>query len=620
MTITAPAPPEPVVDEASPVRAAAAKAPTIVHLFREQARARADAPALRFHDDAGWQVLTWREYERAVAEIAVGLRAWGLEAGDRVGLLSGNRPEWHMADLGILASGMVTTPVYATSSSSQVAHVLTDAGVRLCFVEDGDQLAKVLVRRDELPDLRHAVVLRPLEGVEDGFVRTLADLRAAGAAVLAEEPDAFERLVGEVTPDRLATLVYTSGTTGPPKGAMITHANVMATVRSLTSLIELSPDERFLSFLPLSHITERSVSHFGQVASGGETWFARSLATVPDDLRACRPTVFFAVPRVWEKFRESIVDRATEAPPPIRAALDAYLRLAERRGDGPTSALPRPDRLAYEALDATIGRLLRWRMGLDRVRLLASGAAPVHPDLLRWFHGIGLPIAEGYGQTEVTLCTTLNPLQAIKVGTVGLPIPGVEVRIAADGEILVRGGNVCQGYWGQPEATAELIDEEGWLHTGDLGTIDPDGYLRISGRKKDLIITAYGKNIAPAEIETALRNEPLISQALVVGENRPYLTALLTLDVDAVAQWAHGEGHAISVEALRDDERVRAAVAEAVERVNARHSHAEGIRRWRILPHDLTVAAGELTPTLKVRREVVADAYAELIEEMYAEQ
>ena len=620
MTATAPAQRSPDPSAPSPVRAAAAKAPTIVHLFREQARSRAQAPALRHHHGASWQAITWRAYERAVAEIAVGLRAWGLDPGDRVGLLSGNRAEWHLADLGTLAAGMVTTPVYATSSSSQVAHVLTDAGVRLCFVEDGDQLAKLLVRRDELPELRHAVVLRPLEGVEDGFVRTLADLRAAGAEVLAEGPDAFDRLVSEVTPDQLATLVYTSGTTGPPKGAMITHANVMATVRSLTSLIELSPDERFLSFLPLSHITERSVSHFGQVASGGETWFARSLATVPDDLRACRPTAFFAVPRVWEKFRESITDGIAEAPAPVRAALQAYLRLAERRGDQPPSALPRPDRLAYEALDLTVGRLLRWRMGLDRARLLASGAAPVHPDLLRWFHGIGLPIAEGYGQTEVTLCTTLNPLDAVKVGTVGRPIPGVEVRIADDGEILVRGPNVCQGYWNQPAATAELIDADGWLHTGDLGVLDADGYLRIAGRKKDLIITAYGKNIAPAEIETALRNEPLISQAVVVGENRPYLTALLTLDVDAVTQWAHSEGHAISVEALRDDERVRAAVAEAVERVNAQHSHAEGIRRWRILPQDLTVAAGELTPTLKVRREVVTAANAELIEEMYAER
>jgi long-chain acyl-CoA synthetase len=258
-------------------------------------------------------------------------------------------------------------------------------------------------------------------------------------------------------------------------------------------------------------------------------------------------------------------------------------------------------------------------MGLDRARILSSGAAPVHPDLLRWFHGLGLPIAEGYGQTEVTLCTTLNPADDIRIGTVGRPIPGVELHIADDGEILVRAPNVCQGYWGNPKATAALIDADGWLHTGDLGTVDADGYLRISGRKKELIITAYGKNISPSEIETALRHEPLISQAVVVGDDRPFLTALLTLDADAAAEWAEREGRTLTVSALVEDEALRAAVADAVERVNGLHSHAEGIRRWRLLPHDLTVAAGELTPTLKVRREVVTGTFGDLIEEMYAD-
>lgn len=597
----------------------AAQAATIVHLFRQQARTRPDAAALRHHDGSGWRTITWREYERAVAETAAGLRAWGLEPGDRVGLLSGNRPEWHIADVGILAAGLVTAPIYATSSSTQATHVLTDAGARLCFVEGGDQLAKLLVRRPDLPEVAHAVVLAPLEGVEDGFVRTLAELRRAGAEVLDADPRAFDAMVDAIDPEQLATLVYTSGTTGPPKGAMISHANVMATLRSLTSIIDLTPAERYLSFLPLSHITERSVSHFGQIASGGETWFARSLSAVPEDLRSCRPTLFFAVPRVWEKFQEAILEKAGEAPAPVRAALNRYLSLAGRVGDGSGPPLPTRDRLTYRALDLSVGRLLRRQLGLDRARMLSSGAAPVHPDLLGWFHGIGLPIAEGYGQTEVTLCTTLNPTDAIKVGTVGRPIPGVEVRIASDGEILVKAPNVCEGYWGRPDATAELIDPDGWLHTGDLGILDADGYLRISGRKKDLIITAYGKNISPSEIETALRHETLISQAVVVGDDRPFLTALLTLDADAVAQWAHAQGRTTTIEALIGDDDLRAEVAEAVERVNAKHSHAEGIRRWRLLPADLTVAAGELTPTLKVRREVVTGNHADLIEEMYAD-
>ena len=596
-----------------------ALAPTIVHLFREQARLRPDATALRRHDGSAWQAITWREYELAVAETAAGLRAWGLEPGDRVGLLSGNRPEWHIADLGILAAGLVSVPIYATSSSSQATHVLTDAGARLCFVDGGDQLAKLLVRRPDLPEVTHAVVLAPLDGIEDGFVRSLAELRRTGAEVLDADAKAFDVMVDAIDPEQLATLVYTSGTTGPPKGAMISHANVMATLRSLTSIIDLTPAERFLSFLPLSHITERSVSHFGQIASGGETWFARSLSAVPEDLRSCRPTLFFAVPRVWEKFREAIIEKADRAPAPLRAVLQRYLSLAERAGDGSGGQLPTRDRLAYQALDQSVGRLLRRQLGLDKARVLSSGAAPVHPDLLGWFHGIGLPIAEGYGQTEVTLCTTLNPADAIKIGTVGRPIPGVEVRIASDGEILVRAPNVCAGYWGRPDATAELIDPDGWLHTGDLGLLDTDGYLLISGRKKDLIITAYGKNISPSEIETALRHEPLISHAVVVGDDRPFLTALLTLDADAVAQWAHAQGRTTTVEALIDDDDLRAEIADAVERVNEKHSHAEGIRRWRLLPTDLTVAAGELTPTLKVRREVVTRTYGGLIEEMYAD-
>jgi long-chain acyl-CoA synthetase len=267
-----------------------------------------------------------------------------------------------------------------------------------------------------------------------------------------------------------------------------------------------------------------------------------------------------------------------------------------------------------------VGSLLHHKLGVDKARILSSGAAPIHPDLLRWFHGIGLPIAEGYGQTEVTLCTTLNPVDDIRVGTVGKPIPSVEVKIADDGEILVHGPTVCGGYWQQPAATAELIDEDGWLHTGDLGYLDADGYLSISGRKKDLIITGYGKNISPSELETALRHEPLIAQAVVVGNGRPYLTALLSLDPDAVASWADREGRTLTLASLAEDESLRATVDEAVERVNALHSHAEGIRRWRLVPHTLTVAAGELTPTLKVRREVVVNEHAELVEEMYAEE
>jgi long-chain acyl-CoA synthetase len=595
------------------------RAPTIVGLFRDAALDRGTATALRHHDGTGWQSMSWLAYERAVAEVAVGLRSWGLEPGDRVGILSGNRPEWHIADLGILGAGLVSTPVYATNSSSQAAYVLRDAECRVAFVEDAQQLAKVLLRRDELPLLERVVVLSPIDGVDDAFVRPLADLRHDGATELARHPDRFAELAADVAPDDLATLVYTSGTTGPPKGAMITHANAMATLRSLSTLVGLSPADRFLSFLPLSHITERSVSHFGQIAAGGETWFARSLATVAEDLRACRPTLFFAVPRVWEKFREAVLAGIDAAPSPLRRLLTRYVELAGAR-QAAGSGWGRPaERAELAMLDRTVGAALRRKLGLDHARLLSCGAAAVHPDLLRWFHAIGLPIAEGYGQTEVSLCSTLNPVEDIRIGTVGRAIPGVEVRVADDGEILVRGAGVCAGYWHNDAASADLVDADGWLRTGDLGELDDDGYLRVTGRKKDLIITSYGKNIAPSEIETALRYEPLISQAVVVGDGRPFLTALLTLDADAAADWAGREGRNLALDALAGDDALRAAIDEAVERVNVAHSHAEGIRRWRLLPRDLTTAGGELTPTLKVRREVVTAAFADLIEEMYAE-
>jgi long-chain acyl-CoA synthetase len=545
--------------------------------------------------------------------LAVGLRALGLEPGDRVGILATNRPGWHVADIGSLAAGLVTVPVYPTNAASQVGYVLGHSGARACFVENVDQLAKVLLRRGDLPALEWVVLIDEPSGLDDGFVRSLDDIRANGAAAIGTSAGQLDGLVKTVTASDLATLVYTSGTTGPPKGTMITHTNIMATMRSLTSLIEIGPGDRFLSFLPLSHITERSISHFGQIVSGAETWFARSFATVAEDLQACRPTLLFAVPRLWEKFQDGILEQIAEQHRVGRLLAQRYLAGAPG---------PRQRNVVEEAehqlLDRVVGRSIRRGLGLDSARMLACGAAPVHPDLLRWFHAIGLPIAEGYGQTEVSLCTSTNLPGATRIGTVGRPIPGVTVTIASDGEILVKGDNVCAGYWQDETATRDLIDGDGWMHSGDLGRFDPDGYLHVTGRKKDLIITAYGKNIAPEEIETSLRMEPLIAHAVVVGDRRPYLTALLTLDAEAVAEWAARRGRSLDLEALTEDPDVHAELAKAIEEVNAGHSHAEGIRRWRVLPHDLTLARGELTPTLKVKRNVVIERWSDLVEEMYA--
>ena len=585
---------------------------TIVDVFRTTARAHAGRPALRWRSGGEWCSMTWAEYELAVTELAAGLQAWGLAPGDRVGILSANRPEWHLGDIASLAAGLVTVPVYPSNAASQVAYVLRHSGARACFVENVDQLAKLLLRRADMPTLEFVVVMDDVPGLDDGFIRTFGDLRAAMTGVA---PGLLDELVGRVAPSDLATLVYTSGTTGPPKGAMITHANVMATMRSLTPLIEIRADDRFLSFLPLSHITERSISNFGQIWGGAETWFARSLATLAEDLQACRPTILFAVPRVWEKFQEAVLERIGTQRGPARRIAERYLAVVTTVEGGLSHRVERI------ALDRAVGRTIRRQLGLDRARIVACGAAPVHPDLLRWFHAIGLPIAEGYGQTEVSLCTSTNTPGDTRIGTVGRPIPGVSVTIADDGEILVKGDNVCAGYWQDPAATGELIDTDGWMHTGDLGRLDPDGYLRVTGRKKDLIITAYGKNISPEEIETSLRMEPLIAQAVVVGDDRPYLTAVLTVDTAAAVEWAEHEGRSLEaagLEALTTDPDLHVELDRAIERVNAIHSHAEGIRRWRVLPHDFTLADGELTPTLKVKRHVVLERCADLIDEMYA--
>ncbi|HEX6417822.1 MAG TPA: long-chain fatty acid--CoA ligase [Acidimicrobiales bacterium] len=593
---------------------------TLVDLFADRVARWPDRPALRHVSDGDWQAITWQAYGTAVREAAAGLAALGMQPGDRVGILASNQPRWHMADVAILFAGGISVPAYPTGASSQVAHVLGHSGSRACFVGNRDQLAKVLLARPRLPALERVVLLGEApDGLDDPLVLTFDDLCSLGRQHLERHPADLDERAAGLDPGGVATIVYTSGTTGPPKGVMLTHDNIAETIRSLTRVVTVGPAERFLSFLPLSHIAERSVSHIAQIVSGGETWFARSLATVPEDLRACRPTIFFAVPRVWEKFRQAVEGEVEHAPGPVRAAVDHLLALghaavAAREGGPPPSLA---DRAAHLALDQTVGARIRSRMGLDKGRIFVSAAAPAHPDLLRWFHALGIPVVEVYGQTEDCGPATMNRPGRDRIGTVGEPLPGVEVRIADDGEVLVRGPNVCAGYWDDPEATAGLLGDDGWMHTGDLGVLD-GGYLRLVGRKKDLIVTSSGKNVAPQDMESALQAEPLVSQAVVVGDGRHFLTALIALDDEvATARVPGHEGHG-TTEELAGHPLVRAEVAAAVDRVNAERAPAERIRAWRILPRELTVSGGELTPTMKVKRSVVMARFADLVEEMYA--
>lgn len=595
---------------------------SIVDVFWRNVAERGDAPALRWREGREWSTLSWTGYGEAVRRVAGRLIDIGVGPGERVAILSGNRWEWHVADIAILSIGAATVPIYQTDAAGQVAHALAHSEARVVFVDGPAQLAKVLLRRGELPLLSYACTFDGVDGLDDDFVFCASGWLDGPPGEATGDAGSLEDRAAAIRPADLATLVYTSGTTGPPKATMLTHGNILQNLRNVTSIVPIGPEDRFLSFLPLSHIAERSVSHFGQVVSGGQTWFAQSLASVPEDIVACRPTIFFAVPRVWEKLREGVLEGLHDQRRAVRAVADRYLELSHRHHTSEMDPSPPSilERLELRALHGVFGRLIRKQVGLGEAHFLVSGAAPIARELLEWFAGIGLPIAEVYGQTEGCGVTTLNPPDAIRFGTVGPAVPNVEVRTAEDGEVLVRGSVVTPGYLNDAEATSTLLDPAGWMHTGDVGSLDEDGYLTITGRKKDLIVTSSGKNISPQEIETALRFEPLISQAIVVGDNRPYLGALLTLDPDAVNAWADAHGKFTELESLVDDAELIAEVGTSVARVNAKHARIEGIKRWRVLPRDLTVADGELTPTMKVKREAVTTRFERLIEEMYAER
>ena len=598
---------------------------TIVDALTANGRRLPDRPAMRHcpaerPTQVDWKVLTWAEYLLAARQIAGGLADLGIDPGGRVAILSTNRVEWHLADLGTLFNGSVTVPVYPTSAPSQVAYILGHAEVEACFVDTRAQLAKLLEIRDQLPALKRVIIADGARRAGDSFVIGLDALRGAGADRLKHHPDAVDERSHQVRPEDLATIVYTSGTSGPPKGTMLSHSNIMWALRNVTPVYDIGEGDRLLSFLPLSHIAERMMSDFLPIAVAGETWFARNLATVAEDLPACRPTVFLAVPRVWEKLREAVEGHLRAQAPPVRAAVKRYVDLGLRnvafeQGGPPVS---RSTLALYRALDRTLGSSLRQLLGLDRARVLITTAAPAHPELISWFHAIGLPLLQLYGQTEGCGPTAANRATHIRIGTVGTVLPGMSVTIADDDEILLKGGNVCLGYLNDPEATAELIDADGWMHTGDTGAFDADGSLRILGRKKDIIITAAGENIAPEVIEVDLTNHPLISEAVIVGEGRRYLTALLTLDPDTLTRWARQHTKLGDLEALAADPDLLAEIQAAIDQVNTKRSRAESIRKFRVLAHVLTAEDGELTPTMKVKRNIVYEHHAEVIAELYA--
>ena len=586
---------------------------TVVSLFNARVHTMREAVALRSgNGDGVWSERTWSDYGSEVRALARGLAARGVGKGDAVAVLSGNRAEYNIADLATLANGAVAVPIYATNSPEQVGYVLEHSGAKAVFVEDDAQLAKVSAVRGQLPDLEVVIGFDTSSDTSSGTFgadETYDALVGAGRLLDEERPADYDDACADVAPGDLAMLIYTSGTTGPPKGAMITHANVVWTARSLAQVLGVD-DYRVISFLPMAHIAERMVGHYAMIYFAGQTNFGGGIDTLRDDIASVRPTVFFAVPRVYEKFEAAVRERLGGLSglrgALVRQAQAVGERIVVARQSGESVGLV--ERIMHRFLDRLALSKLRAQVGFDQCEFMISGAAPITTGTLEYFHSLGLPVAEVYGQTEGCGPTALNPPGRVRIGSVGPPIPGVDVRLD-DGEICVRGGNVFRGYFGNDDATGVTL-RDGWLYSGDLGELDEDGYLRITGRKKDLIITAGGKNVSPQNIESALQASPYISQAVVIGDSRKFIAALIALDADALGEW--GETAADS-----GSDAVRELIGGVVADVNETLSNVEQVKKFTILPADLTQEAGELTPTLKVKRDVVTERYAAEIDAMY---
>ena len=574
---------------------------------------RQQGVALRARSGDGWEDTTFAGVGAAAREIAAGLIELGVQRGDRVAILADTRPEWTLADCGALCAGAVVVPVYQTSSPEECAYVLGHSGARLVICENAAQLEKVERVRDALPALEHVVTI---DAVDD--VTSLDDVRRRGMEAGTALADAA---IEAVDAGDIATIIYTSGTTGPPKGCELSHASCLATVRMYQAQIALGPGHSIFMFLPLAHALARMVEFVALDAGVTLTFWSRDPKLLLDDLAAARPTHFPSVPRVFEKVHGKALVAAEEASPLRRRifhwalATGAAVRAAERRGERVGRRLRASHRVADRLVLARVRDLFGGAMELG-----LTGAAPIGREVLEFFDACGVLVLEGYGMTETCAAATLNPPGAARFGSVGRPLPGCDVAIADDGEVLLRGPMMFAGYRDDAEATATTITD-GWLRTGDLGSLDADGYLSITGRKKDLIITSSGKNITPSNLETALRESRWISEAVVFGDARPYLVALLTLDRDelpALAEHAGvNNGHDRGLDGITSDPRVLAEIQADVDEVNARFARIEQIKRFAVLDEELSQANGELTPTLKVKRAAVGARYGDRVAALY---
>ncbi len=578
------------------------------------AASRHSHPALRYKDDGRWVDVSYPELGTIVREIAKGLIALGVDAADRVAILSNTRPEWTYADFAALCTGATVVPVYQTSSPEECGYVLEHSGSRVIFCEDSSQMEKVQRVREQCPHLEHVVAC---EGEASGAL-SLEALRARGRE---EVPDKLlDDRVGAVAPGDVATIIYTSGTTGPPKGCVLTHGNYRAHLDQLGAMIDVGDRAVFFVFLPLAHALTRITQMWGIDAGATLAYWERDVQRIVPNLGEVEPTHFASVPRIFEKIHTSATSQAAEAGAAkekiFEWAVGVGCRVAdrERRGKTPGAAL----RLRHALADRLVLSKIRGLFG-PNLEFAFTGAAPIAPEILRFFAGAGVRVLEGYGMTETSAAATLNTPAEFEWGTVGRPLPASEVRTAEDGEVLIRGPHIFQGYYQDERGTAETLVDE-WLHSGDLGSFDERGFLQITGRKKDLIVTSSGKNIAPSNIEESIKQSRWVSQAVVYGDRRSYLTAIVTLDPQEAPKLAERLGVDPDPAAMAGDDSVHAEIDKAVDAANQKVARIEQVKRFAILDHDLSMERGELTPTLKVKRNVVYERYEDVFEGLYEEQ
>ncbi len=592
---------------------------TVVHILQNSIRNFPEKNALLFKKNGNYQGITYREMGETVTNLAHGLVSLGLKDGERIAILSYNRPEWPMCDFAIFSMHGIAVPIYHTLPPNQIAYILQDAGVRAIFVEDKLQYDKIAQIHGKVNSLEYIIPFTEIES-EGKQVISFDDLLTRGKQHRAQNPEFYQNSIDSIEPKEVCSIVYTSGTTGLPKGVMLTHRGFVLDVVNSEAVFGLYPEDVFLSFLPLSHLYERLGGHWCPLYRGATIGYAEDINTVVEDIQKIRPTVMVSVPRLYEKISSAVIEQV-EAGSNLKKklfywALKTGKRYHELKFSQQSDALVS---LKYRLADKIVFSKIKQKLG-GRFRFPISGGAPLPTETLKFFEAIGLQIVEGYGMTETHLIITLTPPGSTKYGSCGKPIPEVEIKVAADGEILVRGETVMAGYYQQPDLTAEVIDEEGWFHTGDIGQLDEDNYLFITDRKKNILVTAGGKNVAPAPIENALKLSKYIDDVCLVGDGRKFVSGIIIPSYENLKKWAVERG--IPVDGNKDlakkSEVVQMMMAE-VEKHQEDFARFEKVKKIIILPEPLTVENGELTPSLKIKRNVVEKRFREEIDRLYKE-